>query len=288
VENLKHGDAGRDLYSAHTTSCIRVGADDPVRPSYPLLAVKNLTAGYAGRDVLSGISFSVSAGETVAVMGDNGSGKTTLILALLGLLKLRNGTIRMEKEDITGMKVARRARQMGLTFQNPNHQIFENSVFKEAELPYLFLRDNPAEVVKETVDLLLQRFELLQYREKNPFTLSLGEKKRLTLISVLAYSPNLLILDEPLVGQDRGRLDLLLEALADHSAKGGAALMVCHEPAVVACCCQRILFLQDGKLSINAPVEQALERLARMGREEYLPPGYDLSYCEEEVDANGS
>lgn len=72
----------------------------------------------------------------------------------------------------------------------------------------------------------------MQYHDSNPFILSLGEKKRLTLISVLAYDPLILILDEPLAGQDKDRLGLLLKALGEHSAQGGIVLMVCHEPTV--------------------------------------------------------
>ena len=100
----------------------------------PLLTVKDLEVGYEGRDVLSGISFFAYPGEILAVMGDNGSGKTTLLLALLGILKPWRGKISMNEEDITEMKVARRARNMG-HLQNPNHS-FEN-VAREAAL-FLF------------------------------------------------------------------------------------------------------------------------------------------------------
>lgn len=241
----------------------------------PLLSVENLKAGYEGRDVLSGISFCAYPGETLAVMGDNGSGKTTLLLSLLGVLKIGEGKIFFNEEDVTGMKVAHRARDMGLTFQNPNHQIFENTVAKEAALPSLFLSKEAQGEIERKVDRLLEEFGLRCYRDKNPFTLSLGEKKRLTLVSVLAYSPEVLILDEPLVGQDSGRLELLMAALQEHRERGGIALMVCHEPAVVVSCCQRVLFLAGGKLLIDAPVGEALVRLAQMGLEEYLPPGYE-------------
>lgn len=240
-----------------------------------LLSVEKLRVGYEGRDVFSEISFCAYPGETIAVMGDNGSGKTTLILALLGLLKPEEGTIYLDGEDITGVKVTRRAQDMGLTFQNPNHQIFENTVFKEAALPSFFLSKESAREVEHKIDMLLENFGLQQYADKNPFTLSLGEKKRLTLVSVLAYSPRILILDEPLVGQDRDRLGLFMAVLQEHRARGGVTLMVCHEPTVVVSCCQRVLFLEGGKLLIEAPVDEALDKLAAMGREEYLPPGYE-------------
>jgi energy-coupling factor transporter ATP-binding protein EcfA2 len=256
---------------------------DKKKEKAPLLSVENLKAGYEGRDVLSGISFYAYPGEIIAVMGDNGSGKTTLLLALLGILKPGRGKISMNEEDVTQMKVAHRARNIGLTFQNPNHQLFENTVAREAALPSLFLRKEVQEEIEHRVDRLLEKFGLQGYRNKNPFTLSLGEKKRLTLVSVLAYSPEVLILDEPLVGQDSDRLGLLMAALQEHRACGGITLMVCHEPAVVVSCCQRILFLEEGKLLIDAPVDEAMVRLARMGRDEYLPIGFvDYSFQEKD------
>jgi energy-coupling factor transporter ATP-binding protein EcfA2 len=239
----------------------------------PFLTVDNLRVGYQDVDVLAGISFSAYPGEILALMGDNGSGKTTLLLALLGLLKPKEGKIYLNGKDVTGMKVSRRAREMGLIFQNPNHQIFENTVAKEAMLPSLFLSEEAPDKVKDKVDRLLEDFELEQYKNVNPFCLSLGEKKRLTLISVLAYSPGVLILDEPLVGQDSHRLGFLLTALEKHRAQGGITLLVCHEPEVVASCCQRILFLEDKRLLIDAPVDVALAQLAQIGRDEYLPAG---------------
>ncbi|HHW54655.1 MAG: ATP-binding cassette domain-containing protein [bacterium] len=239
----------------------------------PLLTVDNLRAGYGGREILQGISFSARGGETIALMGDNGSGKTTLLLALLGLLPAK-GKIFLAGEEITGRKVTRRARDMGLTFQNPNHQIFEKTVAREAALPARFLTGEGPASIGERVDRLLAAFQLEEYRDVNPFTLSLGEKKRLTLVSVLAYSPQILLLDEPLVGQDSHRLELLLAALAQHRGRGGITLMSCHEPEVVASCCQRVLFLEKGRLLIDAPVEEALTRLAQLGREEYLPAAW--------------
>jgi energy-coupling factor transporter ATP-binding protein EcfA2 len=212
----------------------------------PLLTVKNLRISYETKDILSGISFSAYPGETIAVMGDNGSGKTTLLLALLGVIKSQEGMICLKGEDITQNKVAKRAKEFGLSFQNPNHQIFENTVFKEAMLPSRFLSPKAPEEIEGIINQLLEKFGLKSYGEKNPFTLSLGEKKRLTLVSVIAYNPRILILDEPLVGQDSERIDLLMDVLQEHCARGGITLMVCHEPNVVNYCCHRVLFLENG------------------------------------------
>ncbi|MGI6413032.1 MAG: ABC transporter ATP-binding protein [Syntrophomonadaceae bacterium] len=247
-----------------------------------LLSIENLTAGYKGREVISGISFRAYSGETIAIMGNNGSGKTTLLLALLGIVKSAKGEIRLEGNDISKEKVTHRAQEMGLAFQNPNHQIFENTVFSEAGLAALFLSGKARWEIEQRVDRLLEKHELKQYADRNPFTLSLGEKKRLTLVSILAYSPRILILDEPLVGQDRDRVDLLTAALREHQRRGGITLMVCHEPNIIAACCQRILFLSNGQLLIDAPVKEALDKLAQLGMEEYLPSGFGSLYGKKE------
>jgi energy-coupling factor transporter ATP-binding protein EcfA2 len=241
-----------------------------------LLTVKDLCVSYEKKEILSGISFSASPGETIAVMGDNGSGKTTLLLALLGVVKFQEGTICLEGEDVTKHKVAKRAKEFGLIFQNPNHQIFENTVFKEAILPSRFLSPKAPEEIEGIINQMLEEFGLKPYREKNPFTLSLGGKKRLTLVSVIAYHPRILILDEPLVGQDSERIDLLMGVLREHCARGGITLMVCHEPNVVNDCCQRVLFLEKSKLLIDAPTGEAWANLARLGKVDYLPTGYQL------------
>jgi energy-coupling factor transporter ATP-binding protein EcfA2 len=238
----------------------------------PLLQVEDLTVSYGEQPALKGISFFLNPGETVALMGDNGCGKSTLLLALLGILKPAGGRICFAGDDLAGCKVTRRAREMGLTFQNPNHQLFEKTVLKEARLPAQFLAGDQEESLAR-VDELLLHFDLERYRERLPFSLSLGEKKRLTLVSVLAYHPRILLLDEPLVGQDQDRLDLLLEALFEHCRRGGITIMACHEPGVVATSCSRVLFLEEGELVIDAPTETAFAELARRGRIDYLPTG---------------
>lgn len=248
----------------------------------PLLSVEDITVKYEEKTALNRISFALYPGETVAVMGDNGCGKTTLLNVLLGIHKPNQGQIYFDGEEITGARVTWRAREMGLTFQNPNHQLFERTVIREASLHSQFLaRDLDHSL--ERVEQLLDEFDLASYREQVPFALSLGEKKRLTLVSVLSYQPRILLLDEPLVGQDQERLDLLLDAIYEHRRQGGLTVMVCHEPLVVESCCQRVLFFDQGNLIFDGPTEEAFDELARRGRDEYLPRSYYSS-----ADAKGA
>lgn len=235
----------------------------------PLLQVDNLSFGYGQEVILNNISFKLSAGEVVAIMGDNGSGKTSLLMSILGINKISAGKVFIKGNDITNKKVAYRAKELGLVFQNPNHQIFEHTVFKEAHLPSRLLC--PQEASRSNTEEFLKNFELFEYRDDLPFILSLGEKKRLTLVSVLAYHPSILILDEPLVGQDEYRISLFWEKVALHAERGGGTLMVCHEPNFVEAFCDRIIFLKDGNILVNEEIQKAFAMLAEYGLHDYIP-----------------
>ncbi len=241
----------------------------PLLKTGPVLSVGELSVNIGAKKVLEDISFDLYSGEITAVMGGNGAGKTTLLLSLLGINKLDRGSIIYHDQNISREKVSRRARNMGMVFQNPNHQIFENTVWREAILPSLMLLKDQA--LDTRIKSLLLEFDMLQYQEGLPFSLSLGEKKRLTLVSVLGYQPEILLLDEPLIGQDQQRADIFWEAVLKHSRAGGLTLMVCHDSDFVQDFCDRILFLDNGKLLLDKPVEEGFELLKELGFKEYLP-----------------
>lgn len=234
-----------------------------------IIAVENLSFSYGEKEILNKVSFNIKAGEVTALMGNNGSGKTSLLMCLLGINKVANGKLFVKGQEITNHKVSRRARELGLVFQNPNHQIFEHTVLREAHLSSKLLRKEKAS--RLNTEGILKKFELIKYKDKLPFALSLGEKKRLTLVSVLAYNPAVLILDEPLVGQDEYRINLFWEAVVNHCQEGGTTIMVCHEPDFVEAFCDRILFLQNGNLIIDKPTKEAFLELKSLGFDDYLP-----------------
>ncbi len=275
---------------------------------YGMLSVSNLTVEYDGRKALDNVSFSLYPGEIVAVMGDNGSGKTTLLSALLGLIQPTTGTIELYGKDISGLRIAERASIMGLSFQNPNHQITESTVWQEVELPKLNFGVQPDVALSPTspasdsnaqnaarstqskarklhrmqgnenqrpepnLSRLLLDFGLSEHRDQNPFALSHGQKKRLNIASLLGYMPHVLLLDEPMVGQDPARQSIIVKKLREFSEGGGLVIMVCHEPSTISRCCTRALFFQEGTLLVDEPLDSAFAALGAMGRTEYLPP----------------
>ena len=245
-------------------------APAPRPESDPLVRVENLYVGYDDRPVLRGVSVEVYPGEFVAVMGDNGSGKTTFLQCLLGLIKPEQGRVQVVGQDTQKASVSGLARQVGFVFQNPDHQIFGDSVWQEA----IFALQNFSSLDGTTrtwVGELLTRGGLGDRREDHPYRLSYGEKRRLNLISVLGYAPRLLLVDEILIGQDAGNAAFLLELLREQAEKGNAVILVNHAPEITRRYASRLLFFEGGQVVVDAPTDEGLRRLDSLGHSAYLP-----------------
>jgi len=154
-----------------------------------------------GVRALDGVSLRIEDGETVAIVGENGAGKTTLVKHVTGLLKPAEGKVLVDSKDTATTSTAQLSRKVGVAFQNPDHQLFSESV--EQEMSFALRNFGfSAELVERRVTWGLELFGLEEYRKSSPLVLSGGEKKRLTLACILAWDPEVVILDEPTVGQD--------------------------------------------------------------------------------------
>jgi energy-coupling factor transporter ATP-binding protein EcfA2 len=238
-------------------------------PDSPLIRTRNLHAGYNGRPVLQGLSLEVQPGEFVAVMGDNGSGKTTFLHCLLGLLKPGQGRVEVLGQDTRQTPVSKLARQAGFVFQNPDHQLFADSIWEEAILAArnFGTLDGATEA---RVGALLARCGLGDRPDDHPYRLSYGQKRRLNLISVLSHNPRLILLDEVLIGQDPANAAFLLDLLQEHVAGDGAVVMVNHAPEITRRYANRVLFFNSGRAVIDAPTPEAFDRLRNLGWEAYV------------------
>jgi energy-coupling factor transport system ATP-binding protein len=162
------------------------------------------------------------------------------------------------------------AGQVGYVFQNPDHQLFCDSVRQEA----VFAAANLDRLGPETearIDALLARCGLGDRHDDHPYRLSYGEKRRLNLVSVLGHNPPLILLDEPLIGQDAANVVFLMEWLCEQVARGAAVVMVNHNPEVTQGYATRLVFLAQGRAVVDAPTEEAFEQLAVLEQEAYLP-----------------
>ena len=250
----------------------RVGLEPRAPAGEPIVQVRDLALDYGGPPVLDGLTIEVGRGEFVALMGDNGSGKTSMLRCLLGLAKPGSGSVTVLGRDTRRAAVSELARQVGYVFQNPDHQLFCDSVWEEAVLSAqnLGLLDPDREA---EIEGLLERSGLGDRRQDHPYRLSYGEKRRLNLVSALAHDPCLILLDEPLIGQDAANVRFLMGQLDERVARGATVVMANHGPEVTRRYASRLVFLSRGELLVDAPVEEGFERLAALGRRAYLPAG---------------
>jgi energy-coupling factor transporter ATP-binding protein EcfA2 len=233
---------------------------------------QHLTVEYGDSLALSDLSLDLHAAEFVAVMGDNGSGKTTLLRCLMGLLRPRAGEVMVLGQDTTKTRVSSLARDVGFIFQNPDHQLFADTVWEEA----VFAPRNLGLLDQETsrgVDDLLRKCGLERYRDTHPHRLSYGEKRRLNLASILSYEPRVILLDEILIGQDSGNAAMVMDLLRDETVRGATVVNVTHDPETTFRYSDRVVFLKDGHILLDEPTGQALDRLAGLRLADYLPNG---------------
>ncbi len=213
-----------------------------------MLEVQDVTYAYAsGVDALKGVSLTVKNGEFVAIMGQNGAGKTTLIKHFNGLLKPTSGKVLVDRVETTKTSVARLAKSVGFVFQNPDHQLFSETVEEEIAFALKNFGYQP-DVIEKRVTWAVNLLGLSQYRKTSPFMLSGGERKRVALASVLAWDPQMLVLDEPTIGQDHRQKENLRQFIMQMQTQGKTVVIVTHDVEFVAECNPRVVLMREGKI----------------------------------------
>ncbi|MDO8123366.1 MAG: ATP-binding cassette domain-containing protein [Candidatus Hermodarchaeota archaeon] len=247
-----------------------------VAPKSTLLDVFNLTYSYPRVEefapslpALKDVTFSVQPGEIIAIMGANGSGKSTLLLHLMGLLHPDTGFIQLNGENLLKQPVSKLAQKVGIIFQNPLHQLFTQTVWEEVLLASEHLKIPEPNVARDRAEELLEVLGLSNYRDQSPFSLSLGEQRRLTIASILLHHPQLLLLDEPFIGQDYRNVHQIMRLQQQAAENGAAILLATHDASIVKSYCHRLLFLYAGQLLIDAPVQQGLDYMKNLGDSAY-------------------
>ncbi|APU60872.1 ABC transporter ATP-binding protein [Clostridium botulinum] len=200
--------------------------------------------------VLNNVNFSLHKGEIAAIVGPNGAGKSTLSKILMGLLKPEKGEILVKGTNIKNINPKDLGKYMGLVFQNPEHQFIKMTVEKEMALS-LEIRKQCPEVIKNTVDSYLSMFDLDKHRLSNPFSLSQGQKRRLSTASMMINGQSILILDEPTYGQDTTNLNELINLLYKINSEGTSILMITHNMDMVLNYCDRVIQLENGEVKYD-------------------------------------
>ena len=233
------------------------------------IEVRHLTHCYSEGSVLrtvalDDVSFTISDGEFVGVIGHTGSGKSTLVQHLNGLLKPSSGQVLIDGQDLNGEHVNRRAlrQRIGLVFQYPEYQLFEETVEKDIAFGPKNQGLSPEEIasrVRYAMDCVHLDYD--KYAARSPFELSGGQMRRVAIAGVLAMKPAILILDEPTAGLDpRGR-DKILTMLEElHARENVTILMVSHSMDDMARLAERLLVMSEGKIVADGPPREVFAR----------------------------
>lgn len=223
-------------------SCIRKKKEYPDKQEV-LLELRNISAGYGKTSILHNINLTLFAGEFTALVGDNGSGKSTLGSVMAGLIKPSEGEIFFNKEK----RLPRAGKEVELLFQNPSEQLFMNSVDEEVA----FLAKNFQCFCPDGQNKILENTDLTHIRNCQPSAVSIGQQQRTALASCLSLQPQLLILDEPSLGQDWGHLKQLMDFLCHLNRHGTTILIISHDYNLVHQYIKSAILIHQGRIQIK-------------------------------------
>jgi energy-coupling factor transport system ATP-binding protein len=238
----------------------------------PLLIAQDLSYRIKEKEILKGVSLELREGETLALIGRNGSGKTTLLKHFNGLLRPTSGRVTLRGKTIQGKAPSELAAQVGLSFQNPNDQFFKYRVKDEVMAGPRIL----GKIQEDWLQEIWQIFDLHELLDRSPYRLSEGEKKRVSLASILATRPKLLVLDEPTSGQDGRFREALATLMAKLKNRGFTIVIATHDLDFAQATADRWIVLHDGRVVGDGAPEDLRgdERLLQLGalpqQEEHL------------------
>lgn len=214
----------------------------------PLLEVKDLSFGYQkGQQTLRDVSFSIGKGEMVSIVGRNGAGKSTLSKLICGFETPDTGEIFLNGKPLAEENIRRRAQHIGYVMQNPNQMISKTMIYDEVALG-LQRSGLTEEQIREKVEATLRVCGLYPFRNWPISALSFGQKKRVTIASVLVLDPELILLDEPTAGQDFRHYTDIMEFLRGLNARGVTVVMITHDMHLMLEYTRRALVFCDGRL----------------------------------------
>ncbi|MGH3145319.1 MAG: energy-coupling factor ABC transporter ATP-binding protein, partial [Rubrobacter sp.] len=220
---------------------------------------------------LEGVDLAVRQGEFLAVLGQNGSGKTTLVKHFHGLLVPTEGSVRVGGEDTAAQGVRSLGERVGYVFQNPDHQIFSDTVSEEVGFGPR-IRGMDENEIKGRVSEALAAVGLEGYEEEDPFGLTKGERQRVAVASVLAVRPEVLILDEPTTGLDYAEQRSMMDLVRRLNEEGSTIIVVTHTMWVVAEYTHRAAVVREGRVVLSGPVREVFAQEDELRDASLRPP----------------
>ncbi|QBH28836.1 ABC transporter ATP-binding protein [Vibrio vulnificus] len=235
--------------------------------SETLLKVRNLTYSYDGeKNALEGVSFNVQRGEFVSILGKNGSGKSTITKLIMGVIEPDDGAMYLNGQDLSELTIFERSQKVGVVMQNPNHMISHHMIFDEVAFG-LRNRGWDEQHVNDKVLEVLELCGLSKYRHWPIEALSYGQKKRVTIASILALEPELLILDEPTSGQDYRNYTSMLSFIEKLNRELGiTVVIISHDMHLVLEYTTRSIVIADSQLVADAPMTDVFSNPALLDR----------------------
>ena len=223
----------------------------PVASEDVAIEVEDLVFSYLGdSNQVDHVDLQFKKGDFVAIIGQNGAGKTTLCRSIIGLLKPTGGTIKVAGIDVATKSVAELSGIVGYCFQNPDEQIFKDSVEEELYFGAENL-NRLTEQTKEHIEQIMKDVGLDQYRKVWSKYLSKGERQRLTMGSIIAMDPDIVIVDEPTTGQDWRETIWIMDLLKKINDAGKTVIIITHNMEIVCSYCNRVLAMRHGKVLLD-------------------------------------
>jgi len=224
-----------------------------------------------GIRAINGVSLEIQRGERVAILGPNGSGKSTLILLIAGLLTPEKGEITVFNEKTTSKNFQKLRQKMGIVFQDPDDQLFTQSVIEDIEYGPKNLR-LPESDIKNRSDHVLEKMSIRHLRDRPPHRLSFGEKKKVSLATALVMEPELLILDEPTANLDLVSRRDLIRTLNELNAAGTTVVISTHDVEALSELADRVVVISHGALIGEGETAEVLQDLPLLESAGLEPP----------------
>lgn len=225
----------------------------------------------SGVTALKGVTLAIDRGEYVAVVGGNGSGKTTLAKHMNGLLRPTSGEVTIMGISSKGLSIPEIAHVVGYVFQNPDHQLFCSTVQEEIAFGPTNM-GLPDKEVKSRVDSAIKMLGIDGLRDRPPFALTLGARRKVSIASILAMGPQVLVLDEPTTGLDLREADELMACIQRLNDEGTTIVLITHDMKLVAVHTNRVIMMSEGRILLDTDTRGAFSDLTLLRQSMLLPP----------------
>jgi len=237
-----------------------------------IISLKDVSYSYPdGTAALRDVTLEFARGEFTAIIGQNGSGKTTLVKHIVGLLQPTVGEVRIFGKKTSEMSIKEIATKVGYVYQNPDHQLFCQTVYEECAYGLRNLGLSEPEI-RRRVSEILGRVGLQGLEKVDTFLLGKGQRQRLAIASTLVMNPEVIIVDEPTTGQDMSQSTSIMELLASLHREGRTVLIVTHNMRLVAEYAERVVVMQAGRVVLDGDVRTVFSQVEKLREALITPP----------------